>query len=49
MFNSSKNQVFIVENSEEELDSPDAYVAYSKNGTVTVSDSRRILEICLNT
>ncbi|KAI1235899.1 hypothetical protein IHE44_0001990 [Lamprotornis superbus] len=32
---SSKNQVFIVENGQEELESPDAYVAYSKNGTVT--------------
>ncbi|NXH59641.1 TFR1 protein, partial [Rhabdornis inornatus] len=31
---SSKNQVFIVENGQEELESPDAYVAYSKNGTV---------------
>ncbi|NWH88795.1 TFR1 protein, partial [Aegithalos caudatus] len=32
---SSKNQVFIIENGEDELDSPDAYVAYSKSGTVT--------------
>ncbi|NWT69268.1 TFR1 protein, partial [Prunella himalayana] len=32
---SSKNQVFIVEDGEEELESPDAYVAYSKSGTVT--------------
>uniref|UniRef100_A0A8C3QVV0 Transferrin receptor protein 1 n=1 Tax=Cyanoderma ruficeps TaxID=181631 RepID=A0A8C3QVV0_9PASS len=32
---SSKNQVFIVEDNEEELESPDAYVAYSKSGTVT--------------
>ncbi|NXY38613.1 TFR1 protein, partial [Pomatorhinus ruficollis] len=32
---SSKNQVFIIEDSEEELESPDAYVAYSKSGTVT--------------
>lgn len=41
--------MFIVENGEEELESPDAYVAYSKNGTVTVSGSRRILEMCLYT
>ncbi|NXD24816.1 TFR1 protein, partial [Spelaeornis formosus] len=32
---SSKNQVFIIEDGQEELESPDAYVAYSKNGTVT--------------
>ncbi|NXV09021.1 TFR1 protein, partial [Cettia cetti] len=32
---STKNQVFIIENGEEELESPDAYVAYSKSGTVT--------------
>ncbi|NXA78928.1 TFR1 protein, partial [Thryothorus ludovicianus] len=32
---SSKNQVFIKEDNLEELESPDAYVAYSKNGTVT--------------
>ncbi|NXR55891.1 TFR1 protein, partial [Hippolais icterina] len=32
---SSRNQVFIIENGEEELESPDAYVAYSKSGTVT--------------
>nr|XP_012431177.3 transferrin receptor protein 1 isoform X1 [Taeniopygia guttata]XP_030136428.3 transferrin receptor protein 1 isoform X1 [Taeniopygia guttata] len=32
---SSKNQVFIVEDAQEELESPDAYVAYSKSGTVT--------------
>ncbi|NWI04470.1 TFR1 protein, partial [Tichodroma muraria] len=32
---SSKNQVFIIEDGEEELESPDAYVAYSKSGTVT--------------
>ncbi|XP_039929652.1 transferrin receptor protein 1 isoform X1 [Hirundo rustica] len=33
---SSKNQVFIMEDSQEDLvESPDAYVAYSKSGTVT--------------
>ncbi|NWI42579.1 TFR1 protein, partial [Picathartes gymnocephalus] len=33
---SSKNQVLVVEGSQEEiLESPDAYVAYSKSGTVT--------------
>ncbi|NWQ99685.1 TFR1 protein, partial [Paradoxornis webbianus] len=32
---SSKNQVFIIGDVEEELESPDAYVAYSKSGTVT--------------
>ncbi|NXX32951.1 TFR1 protein, partial [Nicator chloris] len=32
---SSKNQVFIIEDGEKELESPDAYVAYSKSGTVT--------------
>ncbi|NXD38553.1 TFR1 protein, partial [Copsychus sechellarum] len=33
---SSKNQVLIIENGREELvESPDEYVAYSKNGTVT--------------
>ncbi|RLW00775.1 hypothetical protein DV515_00008696 [Chloebia gouldiae] len=32
---SSKNQVFIIDYDEEELESPDAYVAYSKSGTVT--------------
>ncbi|XP_041261704.1 transferrin receptor protein 1 [Onychostruthus taczanowskii] len=31
---SSKNQVVIVEDGEEVLESPDAYVAYSKSGTV---------------
>ncbi|NWT60709.1 TFR1 protein, partial [Erythrocercus mccallii] len=31
----SKNQVFIIENDQEELESPDAYVAYSKSDTVT--------------
>lgn len=41
--------MFIVEDREEELESPDAYVAYSRSGTVTVSDSRKILEMCLNT
>lgn len=45
MFNSSKNQVVIIEDGQVELESPDAYVAYSESGTVTVSDSRRILEI----
>lgn len=28
---------------EEELETPDAYVAYSETGTVTVSDSKKIL------
>ncbi|NWX65582.1 TFR1 protein, partial [Promerops cafer] len=32
---SNKNQVFIIEDGQEELESPDAYVAYSKSGTVT--------------
>ncbi|XP_021392505.1 transferrin receptor protein 1 isoform X2 [Lonchura striata] len=32
---SSQNQVFIVEDAQKELESPDAYVAYSKSGTVT--------------
>ncbi|NXO21769.1 TFR1 protein, partial [Cisticola juncidis] len=32
---SSKNQVFIIGDRSEELESPDAYVAYSKDGTVT--------------
>lgn len=34
---------------EEELESPDAYVAYSKTGSVVVSDSKKILEMCLDT
>lgn len=33
---------------EEELESPDAYVAYSKSGSVVVSDSQKILEMCLH-
>ncbi|NXH37968.1 TFR1 protein, partial [Dicaeum eximium] len=32
---SSKNQVFIIEDGQTELESPDAYVAYSKSSTVT--------------
>ncbi|NWW36375.1 TFR1 protein, partial [Panurus biarmicus] len=32
---STKNQVLIIEDVPEELESPDAYVAYSKSGTVT--------------
>lgn len=41
--------MFIVEDgSEKLLESPDAYVAYSKSDTVTVSDSGRILEMCLH-
>ncbi|NXD00160.1 TFR1 protein, partial [Certhia familiaris] len=32
---SSKNQVFTIQDVLEELESPDAYVAYSKSGTVT--------------
>ncbi|NXR74266.1 TFR1 protein, partial [Pycnonotus jocosus] len=32
---SSKNQVFTIEDKEEVLESPDAYVAYSESGTVT--------------
>ncbi|NXQ02589.1 TFR1 protein, partial [Vidua macroura] len=32
---SSENQVFVIENGQEVLESPDAYVAYSKSGTVT--------------
>ncbi|CAN8190662.1 unnamed protein product [Coccothraustes coccothraustes] len=32
---SSRNQVFIIEDGQEELESTDAYVAYSKSGTVT--------------
>lgn len=49
MFNSSNNTVSILEDGKEEkLESPDAYVAYSKSGSVVVSDSK-ILEMCLHT
>lgn len=50
MFNSSKNIVVTIKDGQEdELDSPEAYVAYSKSNTVIVSDSRRIPEMCLHT
>lgn len=39
----------ILEDDKEEiLESPDAYVAYSERGSVAVSDSRKILEMCLH-
>jgi len=45
-FNSNNNEVSIVEDGKEEkLESPNAYVAYSKSGSVTVSDSKKILEM----
>lgn len=35
---------------EEELETPDAYVAYSETGSVTVSDSKKMLGffVCLS-
>lgn len=47
-FHSDNNNLSILENGAEMvLESPKEYVAYSKNDSVTVSDSKKILETCL--